>query len=409
MALKFRYFLFFLAVTLSVSTTVAQKSKREVLEARRIQLQKDKVYINALLSNTIRKEKNVLIELNEINGKIKKSEEIISVIESESKALADEIYLNQLEINQNKRDLEVLKKDYADMIYKSYKSKSQNSRIMFLLSSENFYQAYKRFQYMKQYTTFRKLQADEIQLKTEELQILTDSLKIKKKWKQDLLDEAIKEQNAIESEKKQQQNLLNQVKRKEKTYQKQIKSFLAEEEKIDAQIQKLIKEAIAASNTNSENITSGSSTTFALTAEAKELASQFTANKGNLPWPVEKGYVSTYYGKQPHPIVKTATIQSNGVRITTAEGTKARAVFNGIVMAVQVLPGNKKAVLIQHGNYITVYKNLENVTVKTGDKVSTKEEIGTIFTDKVTGKTILGFVLLKNTTTEDPKYWIYHM
>lgn len=409
MALKFRYFLFFLAVTLSVSSTVAQKSKREVLEARRIQLQKDKVYINALLSNTIRKEKNVLIELNEINGKIKKSEEIISVIESESKALADEIYLNQLEINQNKRDLEVLKKDYADMIYKSYKSKSQNSRIMFLLSSENFYQAYKRFQYMKQYTTFRKLQADEIQLKTEELQILTDSLKIKKKWKQDLLDEAIKEQNAIESEKKQQQNLLNQVKRKEKTYQKQIKSFLAEEEKIDAQIQKLIKEAIAASNTNSENITSGSSTTFALTAEAKELASQFTANKGNLPWPVEKGYVSTYYGKQPHPIVKTATIQSNGVRITTAEGTKARAVFNGIVMAVQVLPGNKKAVLIQHGNYITVYKNLENVTVKTGDKVSTKEEIGTIFTDKVTGKTILGFVLLKNTTTEDPKYWIYHM
>lgn len=409
MALKFRYFLFFLAVTLSVSTTVAQKSKREVLEARRIQLQKDKVYINALLSNTIRKEKNVLIELNEINGKIKKSEEIISVIESESKALADEIYLNQLEINQNKRDLEVLKKDYADMIYKSYKSKSQNSRIMFLLSSENFYQAYKRFQYMKQYTTFRKLQADEIQLKTEELQILTDSLKIKKKWKQDLLDEAIKEQNAIESEKKQQQNLLNQVKRKEKTYQKQIKSFLAEEEKIDAQIQKLIKEAIAASNTNSENITSGSSTTFALTAEAKELASQFTANKGNLPWPVEKGYVSTYYGKQPHPIVKTATIQSNGVRITTAEGTKARAVFNGTVMAVQVLPGNKKAVLIQHGNYITVYKNLENVTVKTGDKVSTKEEIGTIFTDKVTGKTILGFVLLKNTTTEDPKYWIYHM
>lgn len=409
MALKFRYFLFFLAVTLSVSSTVAQKSKREVLEARRIQLQKDKVYINALLSNTIRKEKNVLIELNEINGKIKKSEEIISVIESESKALADEIYLNQLEINQNKRDLEVLKKDYADMIYKSYKSKSQNSRIMFLLSSENFYQAYKRFQYMKQYTTFRKLQADEIQLKTEELQILTDSLKIKKKWKQDLLDEAIKEQNAIESEKKQQQNLLNQVKRKEKTYQKQIKSFLAEEEKIDAQIQKLIKEAIAASNTNSENITSGSSTTFALTAEAKELASQFTANKGNLPWPVEKGYVSTYYGKQPHPIVKTATIQSNGVRITTAEGTKARAVFNGTVMAVQVLPGNKKAVLIQHGNYITVYKNLENVTVKTGDKVSTKEEIGTIFTDKVTGKTILGFVLLKNTTTEDPKYWIYHM
>jgi septal ring factor EnvC (AmiA/AmiB activator) len=406
MTLKFKYFLFFLALVAGANAS-AQKSKREVLEARRIQLQKDKVYINALLSNTIRKEENVLVQLNEINGKIKNSEELINVIQKESNALSDEIYTNQLEINQNKRDLEVLKKDYAEMIYKSYKSKSQNSRIMFLLSSENFFQAYKRFQYMKQYTTFRKLQADEILRKTEELQVLTDSLKIKKEWKQDLLNQAKKEQEVIENEKKQQQNLLNEVKRKEKKYQKQIKDFLAEEARIDAQIDQLIREAIAASNNNSGTTTSGA--TFALTAEAKELASQFTSNKGKLPWPVDKGFVSTYYGKQPHPIVKTATIQSNGVRITTEEGTKARAVFNGTVLAVQVLPGNKKAVLIQHGNYITVYKNLENVTVNKGDKVTTKEEIGTIFTDKVTGKTILGFVLLQNTTTENPATWIYQM
>jgi septal ring factor EnvC (AmiA/AmiB activator) len=408
MAFKFKYILFFLTLIISAQVS-AQKSQREVLEARRIQLQKDKVYINALLSNTIRKEENVLIELNEINGKIKNSEELINVIQKESKALANEIYTNQLEINQNKRELEALKKDYAEMIYKSYKSKSQNSRIMFLLSSENFFQAYKRFQYMKQYTTFRKLQADEIVLKTEKLQVLTDSLTIKKQWKQDLLDEAKKEQGVIEKERKQQQNLLSDVKKKEKQYQKQIKNFLAEEARIDDQIEKLIREAIAASNNKSGTTTSGSTATFALTAEAKELASQFTANKGSLPWPVEKGYVSTYYGKQPHPIVKTATIQSNGVRITTAEGTKARAVFNGTVMAVQVMPGNKKAVLIQHGNYITVYKNLENVTVSTGDKVTTKEVIGTIFTDKVTGKTILGFVLLQNTTTENPTSWIYQM
>ena len=133
------------------------------------------------------------------------------------------------------------------------------------------------------------------------------------------------------------------------------------------------------------------------------------ANKGKLPWPVEKGFVTMYYGKQPHPIVKTATIQSNGVRIVTDKGSKARAVFNGTVLAVQVTTGNKKAVLIQHGNYITVYKNLENVFVNKGDKVTTKQEIGTIFTDKVTGRTIIGFVLSKNTTTEDPKSWIYRM
>jgi len=132
-------------------------------------------------------------------------------------------------------------------------------------------------------------------------------------------------------------------------------------------------------------------------------------NRGKLPWPVEKGYVSTYYGKQPHPIVKTATIQSNGVRITTNKGSKARAVFEGTVLAVQVMTGNKKAILIQHGNYITVYKNLENVTVNKGDKVKTKQIIGTIFTDKITDKTILGFVLSNNAKTENPRSWIYKM
>lgn len=261
---------------------------------------------------------------------------------------------------------------------------------------------------MKQYTAFRKMQGEEIQVKTLELQALTDSLTIKKQQKDALLSIKKEEQSLIEKEKKEQQIVLNQVKKKESKYEKQLKEFFKEEARIDAQIDKIIREAIAASNTKS-GATTSTEGTFALTAEAKELASQFVANKGKLPWPVEKGYVAMYYGKQPHPIVKTATVESNGVRITTNDGAKARAVFNGTVLAVQVMSGNKKAVLIQHGNYITVYKNLENVTVSTGDKVVTKQEIGTIFTDRVTGKTVLGFVLSKNTTTEDPALWIYKM
>jgi len=406
MQLKFKCVILFLAVVFSVN--LFGQTSREALEARRIQLQKDRVYINALLSNTKRDEKNLLLELIDINKKIATSEKIIAVIDKESKMLRNEIYTNQLTINQNKRDLEALKKDYADMIYKSYKSKSQNSRIMFLLSSENFFQAYKRFQYMKQYTSFRKMQGEEIQLKTQELQSLTDSLTIKKKQKEALLNDKKGEQAIVEKEKKEQQVVLNQVKKKENKYEKQLKEFFKEEARIDAQIDKIIRDAIAASNKKSGTTTTASGT-FALTAEAKELASQFVSNKGKLPWPVEKGYVFLYYGKQPHPIVKTATIESNGVRIETSVGSKARAVFKGTVLAVQVMSGNKKAVLIQHGNFITVYKNLENVTVSTGDNVDTKQEIGTIFTDKVTGKTILGFVLSKNTTTEDPALWIYKM
>lgn len=407
MQFKLKHLLFILSLIISVNVS-AQKTKRQILEARRVQNQKDQIYINALLSNTKRKEQNVLSDLSDLKDKIKTRESLITAITNESNELGNEIYLNQLEINQNKRDLEALKKDYADMIFKSYKSKSQNSRIMFLLSSENFLQGYKRFQYMKQYTSFRKKQGEEIQQKTIELQILTDTLKLKKDLKQKLLSEEQKEKILVEKEKKEQENLLTQVKKKESKYKKQIRKFEKEEARINKLIDKAIRDAIAASNKKS-GATSSKSAEFTLTSEAKELASKFILNKGKLPWPVEKGYVSTYYGKQPHPIVKTATIQSNGVRITTNKGSKARAVFEGTVLAVQIMTGNKKAVLIQHGNYITVYKNLENVVVNTGDKVSIKQIIGNIFTDKITDKTILGFVLSNNTKTENPTSWIYKM
>lgn len=407
MQFKLKYFLLILSLVLSVNVS-AQKTKRQVLEARRIQNQKDQIYINALLSNTKRKEKNLLNDLNDLKDKIKTREGLITAITNESNELGNEIYLNQLEINQNKRDLEALKKDYADMIFKSYKSKSQNSRIMFLLSSENFYQGYKRFQYMKQYTSFRKKQGEEIQQKTIELQVLTDTLKLKKELKQKLLVEKKKEQIVVENEKQEQENLLSQVKKKESKYKKQIRQFEKEEARIDAQINKAIRDAIAASNRKAD-IKSTNTSEFKLTAEDKELASKFTLNKRKLPWPVEKGYVSTYYGKQPHPILKTATIQSHGVRITTNKGSKARAIFDGIIFNILVMPGNKKTVLIQHGDYITGYKNLENVFVVKGDKVKTKQEIGTIFTDKITDKTILGFFLLRNTKYENPSSWIYKM
>lgn len=407
MQFKLTYVLLIFSLIFSVNVS-AQKTKRQVLEARRVQNQKDQIYINALLSNTKRKEKNVLNDLKDLKDKIKTRERLITSITNESNELGNEIYLNQLEINQNNRDLKALKKEYSEMIFKSYKSKSQNSRVMFLLSSENFYQGYKRFQYMKQYTSFRKKQGEKIQQKTIALQVLTDTLQLKKELKQRLLSEKKEGQLLVEKEKREQENLLTSVKKKESKYRKQIRKFQREEARIDALIDKAIRAAIAASNKKS-GVKSSNNAVFKLTAEAKVLASKFTSNKGKLPWPVEKGYVSTYYGRQPHPIVKTATIQSNGVRITTNKGSTARAVFEGTVLQVQVMSGNRKAVLIQHGNYITVYKNLENISVRKGDKVKTKQVIGTIFTDKITDKTILGFVLSNNAKTENPRNWIYRM
>jgi septal ring factor EnvC (AmiA/AmiB activator) len=404
---KLKYIILFIALLFG-TFSFSQSSKRKKLEARRVQLQKDKVYINALLSNNKRKKKNLLNDVKDLNDKIKTRKKLINAITDEANELGNEIYLNQLEINKNKRELEALKKDYANMIYKSYKSKSQNSRLMFLFSSDNFFQAYKRFHYMKQYAAYRKLQGENIQKKSEEIEQLNDTLNQIKEEKIALLNSKKEEQIIIEKEKKEHIGLLAQVKKKENKYKRQIQQFQKEERRINNQINKIIRDAIVASNKKSGK-KGNSSAEFTLTAEAKALASKFELNKGKLPWPVEKGYVSTYYGKQPNPIVKTLTIQSNGVRITTEKGSDARAVFEGKVLAVQVMTGNKKAVLIQHGNYITVYKNLENVLVNPGEQVKTKQKLGTIFTDKITGKTILGFLLSKNTKTQNPSSWIYRM
>ena len=146
---------------------------------------------------------------------------------------------------------------------------------------------------------------------------------------------------------------------------------------------------------------------FALTPEAKKLEKDFVSNKGKLPSPVERGVIVRRYGKQSHPTLKGITIESNGVFYATEENAKARVIFDGKVLAIQVLPGNQKAVLVQHGNYISVYKNLDNVTVNKGDQVSTKQEIGKIHTDKTTGKTILAFVLFKEIHRQNPEEWVF--
>ena len=216
-----------------------------------------------------------------------------------------------------------------------------------------------------------------------------------------MLIQTQQEQDSIKDEKQNQKKLISKIKRKERHYLANIRKKQKQERAINKKIEKLIREAIAASNTKGS--------VFKLTAEAKALAADFVANKGKLPWPVNKGLVVLRYGKQPHPVVKTATIQSNGVRIATEKGAYARAVFKGKVLAIQLIPGGQKVVLIQHGNYISVYKNLDTVIVSKGQTVETKQNIGSVHTDSNTGKTILAFLLFKEVKTVNPAFWLYKM
>lgn len=410
---------------LSICTLMWGQPEQEKLEKRKAQIQEEIRVAERLLESKNTAQKSVTTVIAQQIAKIKLREQLINMTEKQSKILKNDMYINQLQINGLNRDLLNLKKDYAKMIVKSYKSRSEQSRAMFLLSSENFLQAYKRAQYMKQYTSYRKMQGEEIQDKTKTLFSFNNKLAVQKTEKQKLINEQEQERQKLEKDKKAQEVLVNSIKKDKKKIAAEINKKQQESKAIDRQIDKLIREAIVEANrraaeaakkanpkkvvTAAETKAIESSTKIMLTPEAKIIADNFRANKGKLPWPVEKGTVYMRYGDQSHPIIKTLTVHNSGVDIATEEGASARAVFGGIVTKVIVLSPVNKAVFIQHGDYFTVYQNLSSVAVSKGDKVAIKQNLGRIRTNGDSGKTILKFMILQNTTPNNPASWLFNL
>ncbi|MCB7481855.1 murein hydrolase activator EnvC family protein [Christiangramia sediminis] len=396
------FFLFF-----GYNLTNAQ-TNREDLEKRRIELRNEISRINELRISNQKKQRSVLGQVEDLNQQIKSTEDLIKLTNQQANLLTREINTNTNKIGQLRKELEKLKEDYARMIEKSYKSKSQQSRVMFLLSSKNFLQAYKRLQYMKQYTNYRKQQGEEIKANATELQQLNARLVQQKEEKEKLVAENRKTRAQLEENRKSQQTLMATIRQREGQFATQIRNKQSEIDEIDRAIDKMIRESIAKANKESGS-GSTSRSTFELTPAAKALAADFNNNKGKLPWPVKSGIVTMRFGKQPHPVVSSVMVNNNGVRIDTDKGGKARAVFNGTVSEVQAVKGANQAVMVRHGDYITIYNNLEEVYVKRGDQVTTEQEIGEVATSRSTGKTTLHFLLYRNDQKMDPADWIYRM
>lgn len=407
-----------LTFLLILSSTIlfAQSEAQKKLEKRKEQLLEEIRVNERILQENRNKEKSVVNMIQQQNAKIELREKLIQTNEKQAKLLNDDIYTNQLKINKLKRELEVLKEDYANMIVKSYKSRSERSRAMFLLSSKDFTQAYKRVQYMKQYAGYRKSQGDEINLKTTELEVYNVKLTALKSEKEKIIQEQEKEKLVLVQEKQEQEKLVKSIKKDQKKIVADIKKKQQEAKDIDKKIQKAIRDAIAAENKKTakkggtKTASTGTSTSkIVLTPEGKIESDNFKANKGKLPWPVEKGFVSLKFGNQPHPIQPTLIIHSNGVEFTTESGSSARAVFAGEVMLIQVLSPINKAVYIKHGDFITVYQNLSTVSVNKGDKVSLKQTIGKVRTNESTGKTAIKFSVLQNDSFLNPQSWLYNL
>ena len=416
-------FILTLLLIFTTSFSWSQNSQQEKLEKRKAEIQKEIREKEEMLKKVRKEEKTVSNQLAIQNEKITLKQKLINTTSHQTKLLGDDIYSNQLKINRLRKDLEILKQDYTQMVVKAYKSRSTQSRAMFLLSSENFQQAYKRFQYMKQYASYRKMQGDEIKYKTESLTGYTEKIVVQKIEKEKLLQANEAEKKILEKEKLVQQEIAKAIKKSKAQITAEIKKKQQESRRIDGQINKLIRDAIASANKKvaAANVKTNPKTTAAttkatetstkivLTPEAKLVADNFKSNKGRLPWPVEKGFVSLAYGDQPHPVYNSLIVHNSGVEISTDQGSLARAVFGGEVISVMVLSPVNKAVMIQHGDYFTVYQNLSSVNVSKGDKVQTKQTLGKIRTNGDSGKTDLKFMISQNTTYNNPASWLSNM
>lgn len=408
----------------------SQTDQQRKLELRKEQILKEIQAQEKLLREQNSKQNSLLNSIAAQKEKIRLRETLISTNAKQAKLLDDDIYTNQLEINKLNRELKVLKEDYSELILKSYKSRSEQSKLMFILSSENFNQAYKRTEYMKQYANHRKQQGLELEKKSKELQALNTKLDFQKAEKQKIINEQEKEKVVLEQEKKEQEKVVNSIKKDKTKIVREIKKRQEETKKIDRQIEKIIRDAIAEANrkaaeakrkananskapagknapkTSATPKSIENSSVIVLTPEGKIISDNFTANRGRLPWPVESGKISQKFGTQPHPIERSIKVHNNGIEITTNSNSAARAVFDGEVSNIYVITPTQMSVVIRHGDYFTAYTNLSSVSVSKGDKVKTKQNIGIVRTNSETGRSTLKFQISQNVKHVNPEIWL---
>ena len=364
------------------------------LQKKQRQLQAEIEQTNKMLKQTKKDESATMNKLQLLNQNIKTQKKLIHTLDSEITALNRE--MKQL---SDKRDslqviLERYKADYAQMVRQSHYARMQQSPLLFLLASDSFQQLARRTRYLQEFAHFRQEQVRRIENTQAEIDTQNELLENNKADKQAALSTRKREQANLQRDERKQKNMLNQLKSKEKDLNKQIKQKQKKVDELNRKIDEMVrKQTEKASKTT-------------LTKEQQLIAGGFEANKGRLPWPVEKGMISGHFGKQQHPVYSQVTMDNKGIYIQTTAGTKARAVYKGEVTSCFMV-GGTYAVIVQHGNYRTVYSNLSKLSVKQGDKVDTKQTIGTIFTDpEQDQKTELYFQIYKDKNIQNPELWI---
>ena len=387
-----RLAVFLIAMLICVPSFAADSVKD--LQKKQKKLQQEIEQTNKMLKQTKNDETATLNKLQLTQQNIKNQKKLIRTLDNEITMLDREMRKLGNTRDSLQRVLDGYKDDYANMIRQSHYARLQQSPLLFLISSNSFQQFARRARYLREFAHFRQQQVYRIEYTQQEISVQNDLLQENKNDKQNALSSRKKEQENLKRDERKQQTMLSQLKSKEKDLTKQLQ----QQQKKAAELNKKIDDMIR-KQTEKASKTS-------LTKEQQLIAGGFEANKGRLPWPVERGMISGHYGKQQHPVYSQVTIDNKGIYIQTTEGMKARAVYKGEVTSCFMV-GGTYAVIVQHGNYRTVYSNLSKLSVKQGDKIDTKQAIGTIFTDaEQDRKTELYFQIYKDRNILNPELWI---
>lgn len=381
---------------------LGQTGEQLELEKRKKRLQQEIKQISKLLQSEQNEREGLLEDIQVMDGRIDRVEKLIALTNQQNNLITKQINGNLKKIDIARKELGILRKDYAQLLLAAHRQKSKGNRILFILSAQDFWQAYKRLQYTKQYANHRKQQSYKIKQTTEELAQLNKGLLKNKAQKDQLVSENKQLRNSLENDRNKHQALLTSVKANEAKYKNSIAAKTKESERLDKQISALIKAAIAANN---KKTGSKSTNRFELTPERLLVANNFKANKGKLPWPVNQGVISQGFGVYADKLYPGIKHNNNGVTITTDKNAEVRAIFDGEVISVEIFKTGQRGIYIRHGDFVTMYFNLAQVSVTKGDRVKAKQTIGKVFDGRGnTGK--LKFYVYQNTTKLNPQEWL---
>lgn len=398
---RFRYVITgLLALSLLFLINVLSAQSLYELQQKRQAAVKEIELTNKLLNQVQLQEKASVSRLQLINNNIKQRNHVISGLNSEIKLYGQLITTNQLVVDLLKDDLELMKKEYASLIRYTYLTFNSNNPLLFLLSAENFNQAYRRLLYMKQYSSVRTSQVAAMDQLQQLMNLKIEQLELQRETRKELLVQSREEAEKLAQEHKKQSNEVQKLKSQQRDLRQKLEQQSKAEQLLEREIQRIIEEEASKKR-------AAGKPAYELTPEQKLVGDNFAQNRLRLPWPVERGVITERFGIHRHPVLEKVQIRNNGINIATEPGAKARAVFKGEVTRVFGITGGNSAVIIRHGSYLSVYSNLREVTVKTGDNVRERQPIGIVFTDADDGnKTILKFQIWHENQKLNPEDWL---